>query len=179
MVAEGRVYLRALTVADVSPEYVGWLNDADVNRYMEIRHSINTEESCRDFVRSMDDDPNSFLFGIYSAFDDRHIGNIKIGFINWLYKTGQISFFIGDKSCWGRGYASDAISLVTRFGFCELGLERLEAGCYESNLASLKVLMKCGYSVEGFFRKSFILDGRRESCFWLALLRSETVYASS
>lgn len=179
MAAGGQIYIRELTVEDVSPEYVGWLNDSHINQFMEVRHTVSTEKSCRAFVQSMLDDPSSFLFGIYSASDGRHIGNIKIGFINWHYKSGQISFFIGDKSCWGRGYASEAILLVNRFGFCELGLERLEAGCYESNFASLKALMRCGYSVEGFFRKSFVLNGRRESCFWLGLLKSETAYAAS
>lgn len=179
MASDLRVYIRELKVSDVSPEYVSWLNDTKINQFMEIRHSVSTRETCHDFIQAMIDDPNSFLFGIYSVADGRHVGNIKIGYINWLYKTGQVSFFIGDKACWGRGYASEAISLVSRFGFCELGLERLEAGCYESNLASLKALMKCGFSVEGFFRKSFVLNGRRESCFWLGLLKSETTYAAS
>jgi len=179
MTASGRIYIRELTVEDVSPEYVDWLNDGAINQFMEIRHTVSTEVSCRAFVQSMSDDPSSFLFGIYTASDGRHIGNIKIGFINWRYKTGQVSFFIGDKNCWGRGYASEAILLVSQFAFCELGLERLEAGCYESNLASLRALMRCGYSVEGFFRKSFVLNDRRESCFWLGLLKSETAYAAS
>lgn len=179
MTSGGRIYIRELTVGDVSPEYVNWLNDNVVNQFMEVRHTVSTEENCRAFVQSISDDPCSFLFGIYTASDGRHIGNIKIGFINWHYKTGQVSFFIGDRGCWGRGYASEAILLVSQYGFCELGLERLEAGCYESNLASLKALMRCGYSVEGFFRKSFVLNGRRESCFWLGLLKSETAHATS
>lgn len=176
MISSERIYIRELSETDVSPEYVDWLNDSDINKFMEIRHFISTKDNCRDFVKSMKDDPSSFLFGIFLVSDDSHVGNIKIGFINWLYKSGQVSFFIGNKALWGHGYASEAITLMNRLGFCELGLERLEAGCYESNLASLRALMKCGYSVEGFFRKSVVLGGRRESCFWLALLKSETVY---
>ncbi|WP_339409879.1 GNAT family N-acetyltransferase [Pseudomonas sp. EA_35y_Pfl2_R5] len=176
MIFSEHIYIRELDVSDVDQQYVDWLNDPEVNRYMEVRHSINTYESCCNFVELVSGDSTAYLFGIFLKSDGRHIGNIKLGFIDWRYKTGQISFFIGDKSFWGKGFASEAISLVSKFGFTELGLERIEAGCYESNLSSLKTLMRCGYSVEGFFRKSFILDGRRESCFWLAILKSEFVY---
>lgn len=178
MFSSEHIYIRELDISDVGPEYVGWLNDPEVNRYMEVRHSLNTYESCCDFVDSASKDSNGYLFGIFLNSDGRHIGNIKLGFIDWRYKTGQVSFFIGDKSCWGKGFASEAVSLVNDFGFSKLGLERLEAGCYESNLSSLKTLMRSGYSVEGFFRKSFVLDDHRESCFWLAILKSETVYGS-
>lgn len=168
-----RLYLRPLCPGDASPAYAAWLNDPEVNRFLEIRHQHHSVESCRQFVESMNDDPVQHLFGIFLAEMDEHIGNIKIGFINSRYSTAQLSLFIGSKQAWGKGYATEAIRLATRHAFEDLGLLRVEAGCYSENLASLKAFMKSGYAVEGFFRKNVVLDGKRQGCFWLGVLKDE------
>jgi [ribosomal protein S5]-alanine N-acetyltransferase len=59
---------------------------------------------------------------------------------------------IGDKDSWGKGFASEAISMVTQFGFNQLKLAKLSAGCYENNIGSKKAFEKSGYKVEGFLR---------------------------
>lgn len=169
----GRLYLRKLTVDDVTRRYADWLNDPDVNRFLETRHSVQSIESCRRFVEEANQDPNSHLFGIFLAENNVHIGNAKIGFVDQRYKTGQMSLFIGEKTCWGKGYAQEVIKLLTKIGFYDLGLERIEAGCYEKNMASLRAFLMVGYTVEGFFRKKYISDGERCGAFWLGLLKSE------
>ena len=40
---------------------------------------------------------------------DKHIGNIKLGPINWIHRYGDISLLIGDKDYWGKGIATEAI----------------------------------------------------------------------
>lgn len=168
-----RLYLRYLTASDATEVYANWLNDPEVNRYLETRHSIQTVESCRDFIRLCSEDPESHLFGIFLRETGAHIGNAKIGFINTLYQRGQVSLFIGEKKHWGKGYSTEVIQALTAFSFKDLGLHRLEAGCYEENLASLRVFLRNGYKVEGFMRDQVVLDNRRLGCFWLGILADE------
>lgn len=168
-----RLLLRILDQKDATQQYVDWLNDPEVNQYLETRHSPQTLESCEAFIEECTLDPASFLFGVFLKETGQHIGNVKIGFINDLYKRGQLSLFLGEKSCWGKGYTSEFVRAITRYGFDTLKLHRIEAGIYEDNFAILKVLLKAGYTVEGYFRDHFILDGRRAGCFWLGVLRHE------
>ncbi len=168
-----RLFLRTLSAQDASEKYVGWLNDSEVNQYLETRHCKHTVESCTGFINSSNDDPASHLFGIFEKDGEAHIGNAKIGFINPFYQRGQISIFIGEKHFWGRGFSSEAVRALTDYSFCQLGLHRLEAGCYEDNLASLRVFLKNGYTVEGFMRDQVTLNGRRQGCFWLGILNHE------
>ena len=41
---------------------------------------------------------------------------------------------------WGRGLASEAVRAVTRFGFAEIGIDRILASHFEGNAASARVL---------------------------------------
>lgn len=168
-----RLYLRYLNVSDASERYVGWLNDSEVNRYLETRHSKQTIQGCRKFIKDCNADTCSHLFGVFFKETGVHIGNAKIGFINPIYKRGQISLFIGEKQFWGLGLASEVVQGLTNYGFKTLGLHRLEAGCYEDNLPSLRVFLKNGYTVEGFMRDQVTLDNRRLGCFWLGILAHE------
>jgi [ribosomal protein S5]-alanine N-acetyltransferase len=165
--------LRNLVADDASKEYADWLNDNEVNKYLETRHSPQTVQTCRDFIAVCNSDPNSHLFGIFLKSNGRHIGNAKIGFISPIHQSGQISLFIGNKDCWGKGYATQVVQALTAHSIKTLGLKKLEAGCYEDNLGSLRVFLKAGYVVEGFMRSHIERDNRRLGCFWLGILADE------
>jgi RimJ/RimL family protein N-acetyltransferase len=171
--ATERVYLRPLSAQDATQTYADWMNDPQVNQYLETRHSPQSVESCRAFIEQCNADPASHLFGIFLQQGHRHVGNVKLGFVNSYYQRGQVSLFIGDKTCWGQGLSSEVVRLITAYGFDSLGLHRLEAGCYEDNLASLRIFLKAGYTVEGFMREHVTLNGRRMGCFWLGKLHNE------
>jgi len=175
IITSKRLFFRQLTKDDVSKRYLSWLNDPEVNRYLETRHTKQTRKKCETFVLDMEKDDASHFFGIFNQEDSEHIGNIKLGPINSHHLSGQLSLFIGDKTCWRRGYATESIRCITKWGFEVLNLERIEAGCYETNIGSLRAFLKVGYSVEGFFRKSIVSNEGRIGGFWLGILRSESI----
>jgi len=168
-----RLFYRRLSPEDVNERYIGWLNDPQINRYLEIRFEKHTLKTCRDFLEQMNTDSASYLFGIFDKQSHSHIGNIKLGFINSRHRRGEISFFIGDKNFHGRGLATEAVRKVTLWGFAECALQKIEAGCYEQNFASLRCLLKSGYCVEGFARSSVESEGQRMGCFKLGVLAEE------
>src|SRR5690349_16374628 len=104
-----RLELRELETGDVSPEYVGWLNDPEVSRYLETRHSRQDEANVTRFVERVRDSEDEFLFGIFLRDSGRHIGNIKVGPIREHHSLADVSLLIGARDCWGQGYAAEAI----------------------------------------------------------------------
>jgi len=169
-----RLYLRNLQEGDVSQAYVDWLNDPEVNRYLETRHTAQTLASCSEFVKRCNSEKSERLLGVFLRESQSHIGNVKLGLINEIHARGQISLFIGDKTLWGQGLAGEIVFAVTKYGFEEFGLERIEAGCYEENLSSLRLFLSVGYTVEGFFRNHAVSEsGRRMGCFWMGMLKHE------
>ncbi|MBJ3785065.1 GNAT family N-acetyltransferase [Devosia sediminis] len=152
--------LRRLQVEDITPAYVGWLSDPEVTRYLETRHSAQTEESVRQFVARMAQADDEFLFGIFLP-EGRHIGNIKVGPIRRYHRLADVSLLIGEADCRGRGYAAEAIAGVSRFAFAELPVEKLSASMYAPNQASAKAFIRAGFRQEGLRIGHYDLDGKR------------------
>lgn len=168
-----RFTFRILKIEDVSDRYISWLNDSDINKFLETRFQVQTRESCESFVLAMQEDPSHYLFGIFDNESGLHIGNIKLGFIDANHKKAQISFFIGDKTFWGRRCAIESIECVTKWGFETLRLTRIEAGCYEENFASIRAFLRVGYIVEGFQRSAFKFEEQNIGCFLLGMISSD------
>jgi ribosomal-protein-alanine N-acetyltransferase len=62
--------------------------------------------------------------------------------------TGLLGFWLG-VSYWNKGYATEAVAEVVRYGFEERGLRRIRANHFGSNAASGRVLRKVGMSHVG------------------------------
>lgn len=60
----------------------------------------------------------------------------------------------------GNGYMTEAVRSVLRFAFHELRLHRVEANVQPTNKASIAVLKRCGFSLEGFSRRYLKIGGR-------------------
>ena len=160
-------------MSDCNSRYVSWLNDSEVNRYLEVRWNKQTLKTVQEFVEFQRENDHSVLFAIRLNSDDRHIGNIKIGPINSWHCLADISYFIGEKELWNKGIATQAINLVCDFGFHELHLHRIEAGAYEKAVGSCKALEKNGFMREGVFRRQAMSDGEYINGYRYGLLANE------
>ena len=155
-----RLYLRPLGDEDCTQAYADWLNDPEINRYLETRFAVQTPDSVRDFVRLVNAREGEHLFGIFLLAGDRHIGNIKVGPIGTRHPLADISLFIGDRGSWGKGYASEAIRVLSRHAFDVLGVKKLSASMYAPNFGSYHAFKKAGYREEGRRRRHYMVEDR-------------------
>lgn len=153
-----KIYLRRLTEEDVTQEYVNWMNDPEINQYLDSRFYVQTIESTKAFIKSVSNDRN-YQFGIFDNITGKHIGNIKLGNINSHDMSADIGFLIGEKSYWGHGIATEAIALVTEFAFKTLNLHKVWGGAYSPNVGSMKAFLKNGFEKEGVRRNQHFCNG--------------------
>lgn len=173
MIIGNNCYLRQIELTDCTQTYVQWLNDPEVNRYLETRWSRQDMKSVKDFVQFQRNNDHSILFAIIAKNERKHIGNMKIGPIHPHYLYADISYFIGEKSYWNKGIASEAINLVCKFGFEELKLRKIDAGTYATAIGSWKALEKNGFIREGTFRENVISEGKIIDSYRYGLLKRE------
>jgi ribosomal-protein-alanine N-acetyltransferase len=95
------------------------------------------------------------------------VGQITMGGVTYGAMRGaHIGYWI-DRNFANRGFTTQAVELVSNFGFTELGLHRIEINVRPENGASCRVAEKAGFEFEGF-RKAFLhIDGawRDHKCF--------------
>lgn len=163
------VALRPLTADDVTERYVAWLNDPEINRFLETRHERQTLDSVSAFVAAVSESADSWLFAICRRPDGAHIGNIKLGPTKPRHSLADVSLFIGERDAQGQGFGREAIALVARFAFETLALQKLSAGFYADNHASLRAFDKVGFRQEGLRRKHYLLDGKPSDIIELGL----------
>jgi len=152
------IYLRPLKNNDVSEKYVSWLNDPDVNRYLDVRHS--TPESMNDvarFVKNCQANKRPH-WGIF--LKEQHIGNISCSLYNLLYRWIDISFLIGEKSLWGNGICTNAVASVIDYLFKDQVFHRIQGGACSLNKVSIHMFNKLGFRQEACFRDAALLEGK-------------------
>ncbi|MCI0540484.1 MAG: GNAT family N-acetyltransferase [Verrucomicrobiales bacterium] len=93
------------------------------------------------------------------------------------YARAELGYWIG-VAFWNRGYCSEAVREVIRFGFEHLGLNRIYAHHFSRNPASGRVLRKSGMSYEGCLRQHVRRWERFEDLECYGILRGEWVPSS-
>lgn len=155
-----RLYMREVRLTDVGDQYYNWLNDSEVSQFLETKFTPQSQESIKEYVSQMSGSQDSVFLAIVLKDSDKHIGNIKIGPINWYHRFADIALVIGDRGSWGKGYGTEAIKAVVGYAFSKLNLHRLNAGIYENNLGSIKAFLKAGFKEEGTIIKSRFFNGK-------------------
>lgn len=159
--SSSEIELRSIGADDVSNSHIEWLNDYEVVKYTEARHITHTLESQKSYIRAVENSPTDYLWGIY--FDKVMIGTIKLGSVSLVHKRGEVAFLLGEKTHWGKGIMPFCLSALEQFCIANLGIEKLNAGYYETNIGSAKVFEKCSRKIEGVRNSDVVFEGSRIS----------------
>jgi [ribosomal protein S5]-alanine N-acetyltransferase len=88
------------------------------------------------------------------------------------HSAAEIGYCLA-RPAWGRGYATEAAGALLEFGFVQLGLHRIYAMCDTRNVASSRVLAKCGMRREGHFVEDVRHRGAWRDSLYYAILERE------
>lgn len=94
------------------------------------------------------------------TLDGEHIGNCAYYGINGGRGEAEIGVMIGNRSYWGMGYGSDAVTALTDHIFQDTKLERIFLKTLGSNKRAQRCFARCGFTVCGELVKnghSFVL----------------------
>ena len=148
------IRLKEITLSDVNKTYQKWMNDSEIFRFSKQSNKKHSLRQIKEFVLNKKKSKNEFLYKIlvYENKKNKHIGNIKLGPINFENKTADISYFIGEKNYWGQGITTKAIEMMISLAKKKFKLKKLQAGHWEKNIASKKVLLKNKFKLEGILK---------------------------
>jgi ribosomal-protein-alanine N-acetyltransferase len=143
-----------VTLAPIKPEhlehYVEWFADPHVTRFLT-RDTAVTLQQEREWLDGVARSETEVAWGIF--VEGQHIGGTAVSRIDWRNRHGVTGIIIGDRNWWGRGIATEAMSMRTQYAFEELALEKLITQVVEGNVASRRALVKVGYTTVGMYRR--------------------------
>jgi RimJ/RimL family protein N-acetyltransferase len=118
-------------------------------------------------------DRSGFEFGIFDAASGAFVGGCGLNQINRLHEYCNLGYWVRD-SFHRRGAATEAVRTLSRFGFDELKLGRIEIVIGVGNTASLGTARKAGAIEEGVARNRLKLGDRFVDAHMLALVPPST-----
>lgn len=168
-----RLILRSMTAQDAPAMYAGWFSDPEVTRYLTFPAHTSVEQT-RAFVEQAfvydPGSPNLYL-GIELRETGQLVGSMSIK--DEGHGTGAIGYSFA-KSAWGKGIATESCRELIRFAFEEKGYRRVMANHSDNNMASGRVLQKCGLKQEGYVRGEYVASlGDAQNCYIYGLTAEE------
>lgn len=122
-----------------------WLDWVDTTKKIE-----DSFQFLQDLDNKSKKEKKEIGYGIY--IKNIYVGNISIFDLDLYHKKGELGYWIS-KDYAGKGYTTEAVSILEKEYFENVKLNRIQIRCSEKNIASSKVAIKCGYKLEGKLRQ--------------------------
>lgn len=114
----------------------------------------------------------SYTFAIEESNTNQFIGLFGLKLGPKKYRRGEVWYKL-HLDHWGKGYGTEALNRILDFGFEDLNLHRIQAGCAVDNIGSIKVLEKAGMLREGRGRQLLPLKSGWSDNFEYAILKTD------
>ncbi len=149
----------------------GWSRDSEYDRLLgEEPAALFTPRQAEEWVEK---NAPQFFFIIQTLAGDKPIGVIELSGVEWTVGDAWLGIGLGERSVWGQGYGSDALDVLLRYAFHELGLRRVSLTVFEYNPRAIHTYEKAGFQNEGRLRQWLNRDGRRWDMLMMGILRPE------
>lgn len=160
-----RLVLRPWAERDI-PEVFRICQDAEIQRYTTVPSPYQLRDAewfIMDHCPKMAASGQVATFGVFLADTGRVAGAISLMGITTIsqdVRTAEIGYWASPETR-GHGYLTEAARAVVRWGFRELGLQRIVWQAYAGNDASRRVAEKAGFRIVGLQRGSHTHRGER------------------
>lgn len=154
-----RVRLRPLADEDLAT-LTRWWND---ERYMGLQGEVvrpQPDATRAEVLRlwSRNDTTGSVGFSVVDAASGELVGHVTLWGVDALARCGTLALQIGGPFV-GRGYGTDAVRVLVRYAFTELGLHRVQLGVWSFNTRAVAAYERAGFVHEGRRREVVFHDG--------------------
>lgn len=167
-----RLLLRRFLPGDEEAMFQNWTRDPMVSKFMRWAPHQSVQET-QEFLGSIlhrYQDAGFYRWAIVAEPFGAPIGTIALMPVCENDLCYEIAYCIGH-SWWGNGYTAEALQAVLKFGFQEVGINRVEAYHSVNNPGSGRVMEKAGMQKEGFSRQKYLCSQGFQDCYLYGITR--------
>ena len=142
-----RFYLRHLTSADVTENYLSWFGDTTVKKFIDYAKYSREAEDLKIYIQEKNESESALFLGVFTTQGDLHIGNIKFEPIDLVLESAEMGILIGNKFWRGRGVGPEVILGVGSWLRDNLLIKIMTLGVSRENEIAISAYKKIGFSV--------------------------------
>ena len=143
----------------ITEEYVNWLKDEEIIKVIISANPNITIEDVRDYCHKMMESKENYFFAIVTN-ENKHIGNLRLGPIDFNARICRYGMMIGDKSYHNRGIGSEVVKLALDFCFEKIGMHKVFLDVLDHNKPAIRIYEKNGFITEGIQHDHVFKDGQ-------------------
>lgn len=175
MIKGNKVGLRAVEREDLKL-LRDWRNNDEFRKNFREYRELNMDNQEKWFKKSCVENSNDFMFIIVRLEDDKPIGACGLLYINWIIRSADYSFYIGEGGSYidSNGYAEDATELLINYGFNTLNLNKIWMELYEYDKAKIEFFtLKFNFIKDGELRDNCFHKGKYYNSYIFSLLSAD------
>ena len=167
--ADGTLTLRALASQD-REQLLRWRNQPQVARHMYTEHAISPAEHAAWFERALADPARRYWIIVA---DGAEIGLANLYDLNPAHRRCSWAFYIGEADIRGKGIGTFVEYAVLSYVFDRLEFNRLCCEVLTENEPVWRMHLKCGFTLEGRYRRHIRKGSAYHDVVALAMLRDD------
>jgi ribosomal-protein-serine acetyltransferase len=144
-------------------EWLGWVDNA-----------TSPENTATNIARRIDEFEKKEAASFFIYYENQWIGSVGFISIDNENKKGEIGYWL-TSDFGGKGLMTECVKASIKYGFEELGLNRIEIKCNSKNTKSAAIPKRLGFTLEATLRQDHVADnaeGFRDTLIF-GLLRSD------
>ncbi|HET7628009.1 MAG TPA: GNAT family N-acetyltransferase [Bacillales bacterium] len=155
-----QIRFQALSVDDAEAIHA-YASNAEVSRFIGW-NLMQALEDTRNFIQAMikrESEGSHLYASIVKESTGEIVGTVMFFNFDREAKKAEVGYVL-HQDHWGKGYGTEAVALMTRFGFESSKLHKLHAGVVDVNVGSARILEKNSYELEGRLKDHYFIEGR-------------------
>ena len=153
-----------------------WMHDPDTQKgFQKNMLDMSLEDArkfCREAKPESDLQQGESMHLAIANDENEYLGTISLKNINMKYRSAELAISLRKKAR-GKGIAAEAVKLLFKKGFEQIGLHRIYLTVLADNTAAIRLYEKCGFTYEGELRDHILKDGKYISWKLYGILENE------
>jgi len=171
-----KVRLRSAELSDLDAIMENW-NNLKLREYLSLPMPFSREEE-KDWIQSTWQDRKAgraYQFAVEHKETKEFLGSAGLFAFDNIVKTCELGIAIHAEKNWGKGYGTDTMRVLLKFGFDYLNMNRIELRVFEFNERGIKTYEKVGFTQVGRKRQGHYKNGSYYDVILMDILKEEWV----
>ena len=144
----------------INDDYLAWMNDKDTTKFIKKAKKNTTLEDLHFFANEMIASKVDYFFAILLKKNLQHIGNVRLGPIDFKLMKSNFGIMIGSKNFRGIGVGTEVLKLIKELSFGYLKLKQIKFPVVEEHTHAMRLYKNAGFVLNNTLKKTFNKDGK-------------------